>query len=101
MPLIPVLFGFFLIKLLLLAPFYYRSFKELTAVAAVTSMAYAPLMTILYHETSFDFFSVYAIMLLLDVFVGYFLVQRVWWKAIVATFFADTAVIIFFFLANG
>lgn len=101
MPLIPVLIGFFFLKLLLLLPFYFRAYKPLTGVVAVTSLAYAPLMTLLYHETTLDFFTVYFVMMLLDMVIAYFLVQRVVWKAIVGIFFADTVVIIFFFLGNG
>lgn len=101
MPLIIALIGFFIIKGVFQLPFYLRQWKASLLVALFTSLAVAPLITILYHETSLDFTLVYAAMILLDIAVLNLLVQRNWWKAIPAALIVNTIAILFFFMGNG
>ena len=101
MPLFLAVFGFFLIKSVILLPFYFKQLKGLFAVALFTSLAVAPLITLLYHETRTDFWFVYVAMILADIFIYYYLVQRNWWKAVPASFLVNTIAIIFFYMGNG
>lgn len=101
MPLFLAVFGFFLVKGVILLPFYFKHLKPLFLVALVTSLAVVPLITVLYHETSLDFWFVYLAMILADIFIYYYLVQRNWWKAIPASFLVNTIAMIFFYLGNG
>lgn len=93
--------GFVILKGLLCLPFYYRQAGSLWLVTLFTSMAVVPLITILYHETSVDFWYVYACMILADALICYFGVQRSVWKAVVSAFFSNTVAMIFFYILNG
>ncbi|HEX4877019.1 MAG TPA: hypothetical protein VFV31_10135 [Chitinophagaceae bacterium] len=101
MPLIIALIGFFMIKAVLELPFYFRQWKAALAVALITSLAVVPLITILYHETSIDFWFVYLGMIVTDILVFYFLIHQNWWKAVPAAFIINTIAIVFFYIGNG
>lgn len=93
--------GFVILKGLIGLPFYYKQARNLWLVTLFSSMAVAPLITILYHETSVDFWYVYFSMILADIFICYFGVQRNGWKAVVSAFFSNTVAMIFFYILNG
>ncbi len=101
MTLLWTLTGYFIIKALLLWPFYYKLGARPLQVGLASSLAIAPLITILYHETAFDFLYVYAALILMDIFLYNFLLQKLWWKAILASVLLNTLCIIYFFLGNG
>ena len=101
MSLLAIVTGFFVIKGLLAWPFYYwKKFLPLF-IGLAASLAVAPLITILYHESDLDFWWVYLFMIVLDVLLYCMLLQRLWWKAILISFFLNTIAIIYFFLGNG
>ena len=101
MPLSIAVFGFFIIKGLILLPFYFKQVKPLLLVAIVSSLAIVPLITLLYHETTLNFWLVYFVMILGDIFIFYYLIQPNWAKAIPASILISTIAIIFFYLGNG
>lgn len=101
MPLLIVLFVFFLIKGIIWLPFYFKKVQPYLLVALFTTMAVAPFITMLYHETDLDFTFVYFGMILLDMLMLYFLVQANGWKAVPASFLANTIAIVAFFIGNG
>ena len=101
MPLFLAVFGFLLIKAVILLPFYFKQLKGMMMVALFTSLAVVPFMTILYHETRVNFWFVYMVMILADIFIYYYLLQRNWWKAVPAAFLVNTFAIVFFYLGNG
>jgi hypothetical protein len=101
MPLLIVLFVFLLIKGIIWLPFYFKKIKPYLLVALFTTMVVAPFITLLYHETDLDFTIVYIGMIVLDMLMLYFLVQANGWKAVPASFLANTIAIIAFFIGNG
>lgn len=101
MSLLGSLVGFIILKGLLLLPFYYKQWGPMLEVTIFTSMAVAPLITLLYHETELNFWIVYFGMIAADWFILYNLVQKSVWKAIVSSIISNTVTIIFFFLVNG
>jgi hypothetical protein len=101
MPLLIVLFVFMVIKGIIWLPFYIKQAKPYLLVALFTTMAVTPCMTLLYHETDIDFTIVYFAIMLLDMVLLFFLVQRNAWKAVPASFLANTIAIIGFFIGNG
>jgi hypothetical protein len=101
MPLLIVLFVFMVVKGITWLPFYINRAIPYLRVALFTTMAVSPLITLLYHETDLDFTYVYFIMMALDMALLYFLVQRNPWKAVPASFLANTIAIIAFFIGNG
>lgn len=101
MLLLVALAGFFIIKGIIWLPFYIKQARAYLLVNIFTSMAVAPFITLLYHETDLDFMIVYVAIILLDIFMLYFLVQANGWKAVPASFLANTIAIVFFFLGNG
>ena|SRR5687767_9719163 len=101
MPLFLAVFGFFLVKGVILLPFYFKQLKPLFLVALFTSLAVVPLITVLYHETTLNFWLVYLVMILADSIIYYSLLQRNWWKAVPASFLVNTIAMIFFYMGNG
>lgn len=101
MPLLIALFVFFIIKGIIWLPFYIKQAKPYLLVNLFTTMAVAPFITLLYHETDLDFTIVYFAMILLDILMLYFLVQSNGWKAVPASFLANTIAIVAFFIGNG
>ncbi len=101
MSLLIALIVFFSIKVFLQSSFYVKQWKELVKLVLFTSLAIVPLITMLYHETTLDFTIVYVSMIVADIFLLNFFVQYNWWKAVPASFLANTIGIIFFFIGNG
>ena len=101
MPLISILTGYFIIKALLLWPFYHKLKSRPLVVGLASSLAIAPLITILYHETAIDFGRVFAALIIMDFVLYNFLLQKLWWKAILVSFLLNTICIIFFYMGNG
>ena len=101
MTLLWTLTGYFIIKALLLWPFYYKLSARPLLLGLASSLAIAPLITILYHETAIDFWYVYLLLIVLDIVLYDFLLQKLWGKAILVSFLLNTICIIFFFLGNG
>lgn len=101
MPLLPYLIGFIFIKGFFQLPFYYKYTRISFKLALFTSLAIAPLITILYHETELDFWFVYFSMMGIDIFLYLFFIQKNWWKAIPAAFLINTILMIFFYIGNG
>lgn len=101
MLLIVVLAIFFIVKAIIWLPFYFKQARAYLLVNLFTTMAVAPFITLLYHETDIDFMVVYVAMIVLDICMLYFLVQANGWKAVPASFLANTIAIVFFFIGNG
>lgn len=101
MPLMSILTGYFIIKALLLWPFYHKLKSRPLLVGLASSLAVAPLITILYHETTIDFGRVYFLLIIMDFILYNFLLQKLWWKSILVSALLNTVCIIFFYMANG
>lgn len=101
MSLVLTLVGFFVIKFIFQFPFYHKNRKQSARLALFTSLAVAPLITMLYHETDVDFTYVYISMIVLDTVVLYYFLPPNIWKAIAASFIANSIAFVFFFLGNG
>ncbi len=70
-------------------------------VGLFSSLAIAPLITVLYHETSIDFSYVYLILILMDILLYNFLLKKIWWKSILVSFLLNTISIFYFYWGNG
>ena len=101
MPLLYIIAGFFILKGLLAWPFYYKlNFKPLV-VGFVLALAEAPFLTLLYHDTDINFWLVFFLLIVFDMAVYLLLLQKVWWKAIVASILFNFLGFIFFIIVNG
>ena len=100
-PLLYIILSFFIIKGLLAWPFYYKlGFKPLL-VGFLLALAEAPFLTLLYHDTDIDFWLVFFLLIVFDMAVYLLLLQKVWWKAIVAAILFNFLGFILFILVNG
>ena len=95
------LIGFFVIKGLMLWPFYNKQKWLPLVLGLASSLALAPLLTLLYHETDANFGYIYLGMIVLDVLLYCLLLQRTWWKAALISFFLNTVVFVYFLIGNG
>ena len=96
MALLILLAGFFIIKGILLWIFYARLGWKPLLVGLITSIAYYPLMMVLYHETDVNFWLVLLLLMIFDVFVYNLLLQKSIAKSIIVSFFLNLVAIIFF-----
>ena len=96
-----LLIGIFIIKGILLWIFYTNQGWRPLLVGLVSSIAYYPLMTVLYHETNFDFWLILLLLLIADVFVYNLLIKKSIAKSIIASFLLNLLAIIYFLLGNG
>ena len=101
MPLSILLVGMFIIKSVLLWIFYSRQGWKPLLVGLISSIAYYPLLTVLYHDTEIDFWLVLLILMIADVFIYNILIKKSIAKSIIASFFLNLLAIIFFLFGNG
>lgn len=101
MPLSILLIGIFIIKGILLWIFYTKQGWKSLLVGLITSIAYYPLMMVLYHDTDFDFWLVLLILMIADIFIYNMLIKKSIAKSIIASFILNLLAIIFFLLGNG
>ena len=96
-----LLFGIFIIKAILLWVFYTKQGWKALLVGLITSIAYYPLLTVLYHDTEVDFWLVLLVLMIADVFIYNMLIKKSIAKSIIASFFLNLLAIIFFLFGNG
>ena len=101
MSLLTLLFGIFIIKGVFLWVFYTSLGWRPLLVGLLASMAWYPLMTVLYHETDVDFWTVLLLIMIFDVFVYNLLLKKAIAKSIILSFFLNLVAIIFFLFGNG
>jgi len=101
MPLIYIIFTFFILKGLLVWPFYSSLGPRPLLVGFLLALAEAPFLTLLYHDTDIDFWLPFFAFLVFDMFVYLLLLKKVWWKAIVVSILVNFIGFIFFILVNG
>ncbi len=101
MSLLLIITLYFVFKFVILAIFYFKQLKNAFYASLFSSMTFAPLMTILYHETTLDFSTVYLGLIAIHFFVNYYLVQPVLWKAILASALSITVSFVVVVLANS
>ena len=93
--------GFFILKGLLVWPFYYSLKVKPLTIGLLLALAEAPLLTILYHDTDINFWLPFFFLVTFDMAVYFLLLQKVWWKAIVASVLLNCLGFIFFIIVNG
>lgn len=101
MPLIFIIVSFFILKGLLVWPFYSSQGWRPLQVGFVLALFEAPFLTLLYHDTYIDFWLPFFAFLVFDMFVYLLLLKKIWWKAIVVSILFNFIGFIFFFLVNG
>ncbi len=101
MGLIYVLTGFFVIKGVFLWVIYHRNKLWPLLIGLITSLAIAPLLTVLYHETDIDFWLVYLLIIILDCCLYIFILGSQKWKAILTSLLLNTIAFVYFLLGNG
>lgn len=101
MPFSILLTGVFIIKGILLWIFYSRQGWRPLLVGLITGLAYYPLMTVLYHETSINFWLVWLLLIIFDILIYNFLLKKNIAKSIIISFVLNLFAIIFFLFGNG
>ena len=101
MSLIFMIFGFFILKGLLVWPFYTSLKGRPLLVGFFLALAEAPFLTLLYHETEVNFWIPFFAFLVFDATVYLFLLKKVLWKAIVVSILLNFIGFIFFIIVNG
>ena len=101
MPFSILLIGGFIIKGVFLWIFYSKQGWKPLLVGLVTSIAWYSLMTVLYHETNINFWLVWIVLMVFDVFVYNLLLKKNIVKSIIASIILNLMAIIFFILGNG
>ncbi len=99
--LVILLTAMFIFKGLFLWPFYYKQRFRPLLLGLAWSMAVYPMLSILYHETDLDFFLVWAGLMVLDIFIYIYLLQSVWWKALLVSVLLNTISMIAFVFINS
>jgi hypothetical protein len=99
--LVTLLVILFIIKGLLLWPFYSKQGIKPLLLGLAYCLAVYPILSILYHETDWSFFMVYCILLLLDIFIYIYLLQSIWWKAMLVSLLLNTVGMIAFVVVNS
>ena len=100
MSFLTLLLGVFMIKGILLWIFYSQGWKPLL-LGLLSSLAWYPLMTVLYHGTNINFWVVLVLIMTFDVFVYHLLLKKNIAGSIVVSFFLNLLAIIFFLFGNG
>jgi hypothetical protein len=101
MTLLSTWIGAFLIKLLTQIPFSWRRWRVWTGVAMGSTLVWAPLLTILYHETDVDFEWMFLLHLVLEGLFLWRLVGLRGWQAVLATSLNTLLFFLYFLIGNG
>lgn len=96
-----LLTGCFIIKGIFLWLFYAKQGWKPLLVGLITSLAWYSLMTVLYHETNINFWLVWIVVMIFDVFIYNLLLNKNIAKSIIASFILNLLAIIFFIIGNG
>ena len=96
-----LLIGLVIIKAIMLWMFYSRLGMRPIIVGIIACLAWFPILTILYHETNFDFWLILLILIIADVFMYNTLLQKKWVKSILLSVFLNLFAMIFFLFVNG
>jgi len=97
-----ILFTFtFFIKGLVLWPFYYKQKLKPLLLGFAYCLAVYPLLSIIYHETDIDFWLIYLGLMILDFFIYFYFLQRIWWKALLLSILLNTITMIGFVFINS
>lgn len=101
MSLLTLLIGIFIIKGIFLWIFYARQGWKPLLTGLITSIACYPVLVVLYHETSINFWLVLLLMIIFDIFIYNLLLKKNIVKSIIVSFFLNLVAIIFFLFGNG
>ena len=101
MPFSILLLGVFMIKGILLWIFYSKQAWKPLLLGLLSSIAWYPLMTVLYHDTDINFWIVLALIMTFDVFVYHLLLKKNIASSVIVSFFLNLLAIIFFLFGNG
>jgi hypothetical protein len=101
MSLLALLIGVFIIKGIFLWIFYSRQGWRPLLTGLLTSIAWYPLMVVLYHDTDVNFWLVLLLLMIFDVFIYNILLKRNIAKSIILSFFLNLIAMIFFLFGNG
>ncbi len=101
MSLIHFIIGFFILKGILVWPFYYSLKWKPLVVGFLLALTEAPFLELLYHDTDINFWIPFFFLIVFDWMVFYFVLQKVWWKAIIPAFLYNLIGFILFTLVNA
>lgn len=101
MSIVTLLIGIFIIKGIFLWIFYTAQGGKPLLVGLFSSLAWYPLMTVLYHETDTDFWMILLLVMVFDVLVYNLLIKKAIAKSVIISFFLNLVAIIFFLFGNG
>lgn len=93
--------GVFIIKGIFLWILYAREGWKVLLIGLLSSMAWYPLMMILYHETSVNFWIILIIVMTGDFFIYRYLLRRAIIKCIITSVILNLIAILFFLFVNG
>ena len=96
-----LLLGVFMIKGILLWMFYSKQGWKPLLLGLLSSIAWYPLMTILYHDTDINFWVVLVLIMIFDFFVYQLLLKKNIARSIIVSFFLNLLAMIFFLFGNG
>ena len=98
---IALFIGVFIIKGIFLWILYARLGWKVLLLGFISSLAWYPLMTILYHETTINFWIILVLIMTCDVFIYYRLLSRSLIKSILTSIILNVIAIIYFLFLNG
>ncbi len=101
MTLLALLTGMFIIKGVFLWIFYSRQGWKPLLTGLITSIAFYPLLVVLYHETEINFWLVLVLLMVADIFIYNILLKRNIAKSIIVSFLLNLVAMIFFLFGNG
>jgi hypothetical protein len=101
MSLIHILVSFFVLKGLMVWPFYFTLKWKPLQIGFLLALAEAPFLTLLYHDTEIDFWVVFFLVIIFDFAVYFLLLQRTLWKAILLAILYNFIGFIYFTIVNG
>lgn len=90
-----------MIKGILLWMFYSKQGWKPLLLGLLSSIAWYPLMTILYHDTDINFWVVLVLIMIFDFFVYQLLLKKNIARSIIVSFFLNLLAMIFFLFGNG
>ena len=96
-----LIIGVFIIKGIFLWILYAREGWKVLLTGLIGSLAWYPLMTILYHETSVNFWMILMLVIISDFFVYRYLLVRPVIKCILTSVILNLIAIMYFLFVNG
>lgn len=96
-----LLIGLIIIKAIVLWMFYSKLGVRPILLGIISSLAWFPILTILYHETDINFWIILLVLIIADIFMYNTLLQKKWVKSILLSVFLNLFAMIFFLFVNG